>query len=142
MAKVIYNNIIPFNGFQAITILPFVFARKSYKPLKDHVINHEGIHLRQQMEVLVVAAAVIASLILFFDLSWWLMCIVPFAYYALYCLEYIIRLFAYGRGHEAYKNISFEQEAFMNERNFNYLIDDERRAFAWVKYIARKTYKR
>ena len=59
MAKVIYNDLIPFKGFQAITILPFIFARNSAKPLKDYVVNHETIHLRQQLEVLV------ASLILF-----------------------------------------------------------------------------
>lgn len=139
MAKVIYNDIIPFKGFQAITILPFVFARKRYKPLADHVINHESIHLRQQTEVLAVLAAVMLALCLI-CLSWWWMITVPFGFYVLYCLGYIIRLFAYGRGHEAYRNISFEQEAFMHERNLSYL--DDRKAFAWLRYITKKTYRR
>ena len=140
MKKVIYNDIIPFNGFKAITLWPFVFARKKFNPLDDVTLNHEGIHLRQQLEVLVVAAPVIASLILLSGLSWWWMCIVPFAYYILYCIEYIVRLCLYGHGHEAYKNISFEQEAFLNERDFYY--HKSRRAFAWVKYLTRKSFKR
>ena len=141
MAKVIYNDIIPFKGFKAITIWPLVFARQKFNPLDDATLNHEGIHLRQQLEVMVVAAAVMLVMCVT-CLSWWWMCVVPFAYYTLYCLEYIVRLFAYGRGHEAYRNISFEQEAFLNERNFNYLVDDERKAFAWVKYLFRKSFKR
>ena len=139
MAKVIYNDIIPLKGFQAITILPFIFARKKYKELAEHVVNHESIHLRQQLEVLVVASAVMASAILAFGLSWWWLCIVPFAYYILYCIEYVIRLCAYGRGHEAYRNISFEQEAFLNERDFCY--PKSRMAFAWVKYLTKKSFK-
>lgn len=140
MAKVIYNNIIPFKGFKAITVMPFVFARKKFRPLDDVTLNHEGIHLRQQLEVLIVAAAVMAILCLIV-LSWWWMFLSLGAYYILYCVEYFIKLCAYGRGHEAYKNISFEQEAFLNERDFNYL-KEERRAFAWVKYLTRKTYLR
>lgn len=140
MAKVIYNNIIPFKGFKAITILPWVFARKKFEPLDDVTLNHEGIHIRQQLEVLIVAAAVMTIFCLIV-LSWWWMFLSLGAYYILYCTEYFIKLCAYGRGHEAYKNISFEQEAFLNERNFNYL-SDERKAFAWMKYLTRKTYRR
>lgn len=138
MAKIVYNNIIPFSGYQAMTIWPVIFARKRFQPLKEHVVNHESIHLRQQVEVGVTLLAVM-SLLCLTVISWWWMIVAPFGYYALYALEYIIRLFAYGRGHEAYRNISFEQEAFLNERNYNYL--QERKAFAWVKYFTRKTFK-
>jgi len=97
MVKVIYNDIIPFSGFKAITILPFVFARTKTRPLDDKTLNHESIHLRQQLEVL-VAAAVLMAVLCLTCLSWWWMCAAPIAYYAWYCLEYVIRLFAYGRG--------------------------------------------
>ena len=138
MARIIYNDIIPFKGFQAITIWPFVFARNAAKYLKDHVVNHEGIHLRQQLEVLAVSAAVMALLCLT-CLSWWWMCEAPFTYFIWYCLEYVVRLCAYGDGHKAYRNVAFEQEAFLNERNFSYL-SEERKAFAWARYLTRKTY--
>lgn len=49
--KIIYNNIIPFKGYKAITIWPFIFARKQ---LNDIDINHEKIHGRQQLELLII----------------------------------------------------------------------------------------
>jgi len=33
----------------------------------------------------------------------------------------------------AYRDISFEQEAFYNERNFNYL--NERKPYNWINYM-------
>ena len=140
MAEVIYNDTIPFKGFQAITIWPFIFARNSAKWLKDYVINHESIHLRQQLEVFVVAACVIALLCLMFGISWWWMCVVPLSYYAWYGIEYAIRSIIYVSKKEGYRNICFEQEAYLNERDFNYLPD--RKAFAWMKYLGRKTFRR
>lgn len=62
MAKVIYNGIIPFKGYQAITIWPLVFARKKFRPLDDVTINHEGIHLIQQLEVIILLMPSIFSL--------------------------------------------------------------------------------
>lgn len=50
--KIIYNNIIPFKGFVAMTIYPFIFSRK--KELSDIIINHENIHGRQQLELLII----------------------------------------------------------------------------------------
>ena len=141
MARIIYNNIIPFKGFQAITIWPWIFARNSAKWLKDYVVNHEGIHLRQQLEVLIVSAVVMATTILLTGISWWWMGIVPFFYYIWYCVEYLIRLCLYGNRNEACRNIATEQEAFLNEHDFNYL-KEERMAFAWVKYLGRKSYRR
>lgn len=50
--KIIYNKIIPFKGFAAITIWPFIFTRK--KQLSNVVINHENIHGKQQLELLII----------------------------------------------------------------------------------------
>lgn len=41
---IIYNNIIPFKGFDAINLFGVIFARKEYGELSDKVINHEKIH--------------------------------------------------------------------------------------------------
>jgi len=49
---VVYNNLIPFKGYAAMTVFPFIFARKEYKPLGDKTINYESIHLKQQIELL------------------------------------------------------------------------------------------
>ena len=49
--KIIYNKIIPFKGYKAITIWPFIFSRSE---LSEIDINHEKIHGRQQLELLIV----------------------------------------------------------------------------------------
>jgi len=84
-------------NFNGITIWPFVVLKNH--SLKDDRIflNHESIHLRQQLELL----------LLFF--------------YLWYGLEFIFRLFQYRNRNKAYRNISFEREAYHNENNFNYL---------------------
>ena len=140
MAKVIYNNIIPIKGYQAITVWPFVFARKSAKWLKDYVKNHESIHLRQQFEVMAASAVILAALCLS-CISWWWMFLALAVYYLWCGIEYVVRLFLYGNHKEAYRNIAAEQEAYLHEDDFNYLAKD-RRMFAWVRYITMKTYKR
>lgn len=49
--KVIKNKIIPFKGFKAITIWPFIFTRSD---LSNIDLNHEKIHGKQQLELLVI----------------------------------------------------------------------------------------
>lgn len=94
---IIYNNIIPFKGFIALTFYPFIFVRNEYKnKINDVIINHENIHKEQQKELLLIF------------------------FYIIYCLEYIINLFLYKTSNEAYRNISFEKEAYKNENNLNY----------------------
>ena len=54
------------------------------------------------------------------------MLIIPF--YLWYFIEWVIKLFKYGK--DAYHNISFEREA-----NRSYEYPDDRKPFAWIKYI-------
>lgn len=95
--------------FSGWVLWPFVFVR--HPKLKQDVIflNHERIHLRQQLELLVV----------------------PF--FLWYGIEFVIRLLHFGTTREAYRNISFEREAYKNENDLNYL--KQRRAYAFSKYI-------
>ena len=51
--KIIYNSIIPFKGYKAITLWPFIFVRKEYS-FNNIDLNHEKIHLKQQIELLVI----------------------------------------------------------------------------------------
>lgn len=106
--KVVRNSIIPFKGFKALTLWPLVFVRKDAW-MSDRDMRHEAIHGRQQKELLVVLFLV------------W------------YGLEWLARLVIYGKAHKAYKMISFEQEAYLNEYDKGYL--KKRRFFAWMKYI-------
>ena len=102
---IVENRIIPFPGYKAITIWPFIFVRKGCK-MSARDINHESIHAKQQLEML------------------WL----PF--FVWYLVEWVIRLFLKGN---AYYNIGFEKEAYDNERKTKYL--QTRKHFAWIKYL-------
>jgi len=53
----IKNKIIPFRGFSAITIYPFIFYKKD--PLSKQTIRHENIHGRQQLELLIIVFYII-----------------------------------------------------------------------------------
>lgn len=139
MPTIIYNNLIPMKDYTAVTLWPVIFARKSAKPLKAYEENHEKIHLRQQMEVLVAAAAVLAAVIWIADWSWWWMLASLAVYYAGYGIDYAVRRILYRSHLEAYRNIAAEQEAYLNQHDRAYL--RQRRPFTWVKYLTRQTYK-
>lgn len=109
--KIIYNNLIPFKGFIPITLFPFIFARREYEPLGMITIIHENIHLKQQIELLVVF------------------------FYLWYVIEWIVRLIQYKDSHEAYRNISFEREAYDNEYDDEYL--GVRKSYEWIHYLRR-----
>lgn len=111
MLRIIYNNIIPVKNFTALTLLPFIFVRSSYKGKLSTVIeNHEKIHLRQQAEMLVI-----------FFLIW-------------YVVEYVIRWICYGFNHgKAYKNISFEREAYKKQSNLDY--PRTRKHYAFLNFL-------
>lgn len=134
---VIYNRIIPFSGYVALTIFPFIFARK--RPLSGVDLNHEKIHLCQQFEVFISSLLLFCALVFIFAGSYWCLLLSVPVYYVLYGLEYFIRYLVYGSQKEAYRNISFEQEAYLHEGDLSYL--DGRKPFGWLKYLTRKSYE-
>ncbi len=83
----------------AMAFYPFVILNSRVVATPE-LINHERIHLRQQLEMLII----------------------PF--YVWYLIEY------YSKG---YYNVSFEKEAYNNEKNLNYL--KKRSIFAFTKYL-------
>lgn len=48
---IIKNKFIPFKGYKAITIWPFIFVKSD---LSNVDLNHEKIHGRQQLELLIL----------------------------------------------------------------------------------------
>lgn len=108
--NIIYNSLIPFRGYKAMAIWPFVFVRSKYEDggMADKDIRHESIHLKQQGEMLVI-----------FFIIW-------------YLAEWFVRLFKNGN---AYRNISFEREAYDNEADETYL--QHRKHYAWIHYLSK-----
>lgn len=131
----VFNWAIPIVGYKAMTVWPFLFIRDDLMvPMKDVDYNHEEIHGRQQIEMLIVGA-VIALILFVWGCGWWSMLALPVFFYW-YVTEWFIRIFT---GKKAYRNISFEQEAFINERDMDYI--SMRKPFAWVRFLFRTTYK-
>ncbi|PQJ80835.1 hypothetical protein [Polaribacter porphyrae] len=96
-------------GYTGITLYPFIFLKKKHYKKNKILINHEKIHLRQQLELLI------------------------FPFYVIYGLDYLVKLIVYKNHLIAYKNISFEREAYQNESNLNYL--KNRKLWAFTKYL-------
>ena len=84
-------------GFRGLTFFPFVFMADKEDKLNEIFINHEKIHLRQQLELLIV----------------------PF--FIWYLMEFFVRWFQFKDKYVAYKNISFEREAYDNEKDLDYI---------------------
>lgn len=105
---IISKYLIPKN-YIGLTIYPFIFLKDHLLKENAFLINHEKIHLKQQKELLWI-----------FFFIW-------------YLSEYLIRLIQYKNHHKAYKNISFEKEAYQNEHNLNYL--NKRKRFNFITYF-------
>lgn len=98
---------ITFNFARAITLYPFILLRYRQDEKDQRLINHEKIHLRQQLELLVLL------------------------FYLWYLLEYLVGRIK-GQGHyQSYRNISFEREAYTHEADNTYL--QQRPAFAFFR---------
>ena len=128
----VYNNIIPAKGFMAMTIWPLLFIKKKEAwRFNANDERHENIHGEQQKEMLAVGG-IIAACMLLLGCGWWSLVPIPLFFWW-YLTEWLLRLI-FGKGN-AYRNISFEREAFGNEKNEIYLA--QRKRFAWVKYITK-----
>ena len=129
--KVIFNDTIPFKGFIAMCLWPFIFVRNNAASHYNTVANnHEHIHAEQQKEMLLVGVVLAAIGYVFVGL--WALLFVPLFFWW-YGIEYLYRLCQYRDTKKAYHSISTEREAYANEKDLTYLTN--RRRFAWTKYL-------
>ncbi len=91
-----------------VTIFPFIFLRFSADKHNEILINHEQIHIRQALEMLII----------------------PF--YIWYLIEFLVKYIENKNWNIAYHQISFEKEAYANEMNLDYL--NERSFWSFLKY--------
>ena len=103
--RIVRTRHIPFGHYSAINLLGVLFVHPDVY-LSQELINHERIHTRQMLELAVL----------------------PF--YVLYVLEWLVRLPMRGN---AYRNISFEREAYRHQHQPHYL--DHRRPYAWLRCL-------
>lgn len=93
-----------------MALYPFIFVRDKKLRGNAEFINHEKIHLRQQAEMLVL----------------------PF--YIWYIIEYLFLLLKFRDKKKAYRNISFEKEAYANQADTTYL--KQRPLWNFIKYFS------
>jgi hypothetical protein len=108
MFLIVSKYLIP-KGYRGMTIFPFVIVHEQKDKSNAVLVNHERIHIRQQIELLIL----------------------PF--FIWYGLDYLIKLIRYGDRNKAYRNIVFEREAYANEKDPDYL---QSRSFCnFLKYL-------
>jgi hypothetical protein len=96
MILIVSKFLVP-KGYRALTAYPFVFLREDESKNDLVLLNHEKIHCAQQKELLLVGF-----------LIW-------------YVLDYLLQLLKYKNHPLAYRNIVFEREAYLHEKNLEYL---------------------
>jgi hypothetical protein len=96
-------------NIKGISLFPFIIVENKQIKLDKYFINHEKIHIKQQLEMMLVL------------------------FYLWYGIEFVIKLFKYKKFYLAYENISFEKEAYLNEKNLEYL--KNRKFWGFIKYL-------
>ena len=107
MIVIVSKYLIP-KGFRGITLFPFIIVSEHDLTKNPVMINHEKIHVRQQIELLIL----------------------PF--FIWYGFEFLIKYLKHKDKNLAYRNISFEREAYINEKDLNYL--KKRSFWNFLKY--------
>ena len=100
---------VPFLPATGMAFFPFILVKDVRVKKDKQIINHEQIHLRQQLELFIV----------------------PF--YLLYLLNYLVNLIVYRNHHRAYLNIVFEREAYKKDADTDYL--KKRKLWAWINFF-------
>lgn len=93
----------------ALTFFPFIIYREASFATDPILVNHERIHLKQQLELVLIV------------------------FYLWYGIEFLLRLLYYRNRRKAYRQISFEQEAYANESNLSY--NETRKAYSFLRYV-------
>lgn len=96
MFLIVSKYLIP-KKYRGLTFFPFIILRNRSDKSNLILINHEKIHIRQQLELLIL----------------------PF--YILYFSDFLIKMIQYKDMNKAYRNIIFEREAYTKEKDLDYL---------------------
>lgn len=101
-----------YKNYVGLSLWPFIILKNVQLKQDSVLINHERIHLKQQQELFII----------------------PF--YFLYISEWLLRSLLYLDSYRAYQNISFEREAYQNEKELDYLT--KRKPFSFINYLCRE----
>lgn len=105
----IWQRLLKNTKISGITLFPFVILQKPESRHNPALINHEKIHLRQQLELLIIL------------------------FYIWYIAEYYYHFFKLKNHYLAYRSISFEREAYAMENDLDYL--SSRKFWSFRRYL-------
>ncbi len=106
---IVCQNLLKKSKIRAMAVFPFILMRNIKDKKNIRLIQHERIHLRQQLELLII----------------------PF--YMWYFLEYFMHWLKLKDAYLAYRAISFEREAYDNEAVENYI--ETRPLYSFLRYL-------
>ena len=101
---IVYNKMLPFGSYKYINLCGIIFTKS--RNISSEDLNHELIHTEQMKELLYIF------------------------FYIWYIIEFIIRFLFMWNWKAAYRNLLFEQEAYDNEKDLNYLT--KRKHYKWL----------
>lgn len=96
---------LPLSNVKYLNFFGIIFTHKNTK-ITSEDLNHELIHTEQMKELLYIF------------------------FYIWYIIEFIIRFLFMWNWKAAYRNLLFEQEAYDNEKDLNYLT--KRKHYTWL----------
>lgn len=127
MKRYYYNNwlakvLLMLSTCHTIALAWFVLSKRDESLTEQKSRNHETIHAMQWTELTMAVGCVLFFVVASCDLSLWWLALSPFVYYVWYVLEWL------------YKSISFEQEAYDNDDDSDYV--ENRHLFCgWIKRV-------
>ena len=77
-------------GYSTITLGCFVFTKKTKEEMKQRVLNHEAIHVRQWEECMIAVAILLTLVMILTSFSVWAYLLCPLWFYLQYGLEYVV----------------------------------------------------
>lgn len=108
MIVIVFKYLLP-KGYRGLTLWPFVFLKHRVDLKNQVLLNHERIHIRQQLELLVI----------------------PF--YIWYLADFLYKWWKYKDKNKGYRAICFEREAYQNEKDLHFL--SKRPFWNFLKYV-------
>ena len=109
--KIIKTKHFPFGNYSTINLFGILFTKQA--EIGITTLRHEAIHTAQMKEMLYIF------------------------FYLWYGVEYLLIRAFHKKQNSAYHDVSFEEEAHLNDTNPEYL--SKRKKYAWIQYVKLKS---
>ena len=135
MKRYYFNNwlakvLLYFSTCHTIAVAWLVLSKLDEMQTSQKACNHEAIHSLQWTEITILTGIVLCLVDMIAGIPAWAYLTSGVAYYAWYLLEWLCKL-PFGN---AYRSISFEQEAYDNDDDNNY-VENRHLVTGWLQKV-------